>query len=97
MDGPDGRVSLPALVEELGARRIQDVLIEGGPTLAWSAVAEGVADRLVVYLAPTLLGAGPGMFEGGVATLAQALPVRITGVERIGEDLRVEADVHRDR
>ena len=51
-----GGVSLPALMEALGKRDIQGVLLEGGPTLAWSAIRDGVVDQIVVYLAPMLLG-----------------------------------------
>src|SRR5262249_46989832 len=36
--------------------RIRSVLIEGGPAIAWSAIREGVVDRLVVYVAPKLVG-----------------------------------------
>ncbi|MFL5736735.1 MAG: bifunctional diaminohydroxyphosphoribosylaminopyrimidine deaminase/5-amino-6-(5-phosphoribosylamino)uracil reductase RibD, partial [Actinomycetota bacterium] len=55
-DSPSGSVSIAALVEALGKRDVQQLLIEGGPTLAWSAVEEAVVDRLVLYLAPKLLG-----------------------------------------
>src|SRR6266700_1311510 len=35
-----------------GEHQVQEVLVEGGSTLAWSAVEEGVVDRVIVYLAP---------------------------------------------
>jgi diaminohydroxyphosphoribosylaminopyrimidine deaminase / 5-amino-6-(5-phosphoribosylamino)uracil reductase len=95
-----GGVSLPALVVALGKREIQDVLIEGGPTLAWAALEAGVVDRLVMYLAPKLIGgaAAPGVLSGaGVATIADAVPIELTSVEEIGGDLKVVAVVHRDR
>ena len=98
--GADGRVSMAGLMQGLGDRGIQEVLIEGGPSLAWSALEERAVDRLVLYLAPTLIGGSgaPGVLGGdGVPTLADALPAAIGRVERLGEDLRVEADVHRDR
>jgi diaminohydroxyphosphoribosylaminopyrimidine deaminase/5-amino-6-(5-phosphoribosylamino)uracil reductase len=93
-------VSLEALVELLGKREIQSVLIEGGPSLAWSAVEAGVVDRFVLYVAPKLVGGAgaPGILGGdGVGTLADALPVEIASVERVGNDLKVVVDVHRDR
>jgi len=94
-------VRLEALTRFLGGspREIQDVLIEGGSTLAWSAVEEGIMQRLVVYFAPKLIGgeATPGILGGkGFESLAEALPLDIRSVERIGEDLKVVADVHRD-
>jgi diaminohydroxyphosphoribosylaminopyrimidine deaminase / 5-amino-6-(5-phosphoribosylamino)uracil reductase len=95
-----GRVPLAGLMSALGKRDVQTVLVEGGSRLAWSAVQGGVVDRLVLYLAPKLVGglAAPGVLGGeGVATIADALPMSIRSVERIGEDLKVVADVHRDR
>jgi diaminohydroxyphosphoribosylaminopyrimidine deaminase / 5-amino-6-(5-phosphoribosylamino)uracil reductase len=95
----DGRVSLPAVVEALGKREVQDLLLEGGPTLAWSAVRQRLVDRLVLYLAPKLIGGGaPGVLEGpGISTISRALGLEITEVDEVGRDLKVVADVHRDR
>ena len=102
LDDPEDarRVSVAGVMSELGKRDVQTVLIEGGSTLAWSAVEAGVVDRLVLYLAPRLVGgtAAPGVLGGdGVATIAGALPIAIRSVERTGEDVKVVADVHRDR
>ena len=93
-------VGLTALMSDLGKRDVQGVLLEGGPTLAWSAVEERLVDTIVLYLSPKLLGGrdAPTVLEGrGFAPIGQALPMRIRSVERVGEDLRVEADVHGDR
>ena len=94
------RVALGELVEHLGKRDVQGVLLEGGPTLAWAAVEEGIVDEVVVYLAPKLIGGAdaPGVLDGrGIAPVSRALPLRIRAFDLVGEDLRVEADVHRDR
>jgi diaminohydroxyphosphoribosylaminopyrimidine deaminase/5-amino-6-(5-phosphoribosylamino)uracil reductase len=104
LDDPEarGRVPLRELMRALGKREVQDVLIEGGPTVAWSAVEEGTVDRLVLYLAPKLIGGreAPGILGGeGVATIADARPIRVRRIEQVGEDLKVLAevgDVHRD-
>jgi diaminohydroxyphosphoribosylaminopyrimidine deaminase / 5-amino-6-(5-phosphoribosylamino)uracil reductase len=93
-------VSLPLLMELLGKRDVQTVLVEGGPTLAWSAVEAGIVDRFVLYLAPKLIGGtgSPGLLGGsGIGTIADALPSEIVDVEWMGSDLKVVADVHRDR
>lgn len=88
------------LLDRLAAEpfSIQDILIEGGSTLAWSAVEAGVVDRIVVYLAPTLIGgeSAPGILGGkGFDTLAEALRLRIGSVVRLGPDLRIEAEPDR--
>jgi diaminohydroxyphosphoribosylaminopyrimidine deaminase/5-amino-6-(5-phosphoribosylamino)uracil reductase len=99
LDQAPGGCSLNALLADLGKRDVQAVLLEGGPTLAWSAVADGIVDKLVLYLAPRLAGgAGAlGILGGeGFAPIASAARVRIASVEHIGEDIKVEAYVHRD-
>lgn len=95
-----GRVPLAALLADLGKRDAQLVLLEGGPTLAWSTVREGLVDKLVLYLAPLLVGGSgaPGVLGGeGVPTIGDGLPVQVRDVRWVGTDLRVEAYVHRDR
>ena len=96
---PVAGVSLPALVEALGKRDVQGLVVEGGPTLAWSFVRGGLIDRVVVYLAPMLAGgaSAPSMVMGsGFAPIARAMKLEFSSVEPIGTDLRVEADVLRD-
>jgi diaminohydroxyphosphoribosylaminopyrimidine deaminase / 5-amino-6-(5-phosphoribosylamino)uracil reductase len=95
-----GGVSIEALMERLGERDVQAVLLEGGPTLAWSVVEADLVDEVVLYVAPKLLGGdrSPGVLGGeGFAPVGAAPDLSIRSVERLGEDLRVEADVHRDR
>jgi diaminohydroxyphosphoribosylaminopyrimidine deaminase/5-amino-6-(5-phosphoribosylamino)uracil reductase len=95
-----GGVSPAALLRELGKRDVQGALLEGGATLAWSFVRDGLVDRIVQYVAPVVLGgaAAPGVLGGeGLAPVDAGLRVSIHDVERVGSDIRVEADVHRDR
>lgn len=85
-------ISVDALLAELHGRGVRSVLLEGGPTLAGAFVAAGVVDKVVGYLAPVLLGAGPNaLADAGIGTLAEALRLRITETVRIGTDIRVSA------
>jgi diaminohydroxyphosphoribosylaminopyrimidine deaminase/5-amino-6-(5-phosphoribosylamino)uracil reductase len=96
----DGRVSLGALLDVLGKRDVQGVLVEGGARLAWSMLRDELVDRIVLYVAPKVLGgaAAAGVVGGeGFAPVDSALPLSFRRVERIGPDLKVVADVHRDR
>jgi diaminohydroxyphosphoribosylaminopyrimidine deaminase/5-amino-6-(5-phosphoribosylamino)uracil reductase len=91
---------LDRLFEILGKRDLQHVLLEGGPTLAWAAADAGLVDRVVVFLAPVLLGgaAAPGILMGeGRPNVIDALRLQIVDVDRVGDDIKVVADVHRDR
>ncbi|GAB1811252.1 bifunctional diaminohydroxyphosphoribosylaminopyrimidine deaminase/5-amino-6-(5-phosphoribosylamino)uracil reductase RibD [Mycobacterium sp. MUNTM1] len=65
-----------------------DVLLEGGPTLAGAFLRAGVVNRILAYVAPTLLG-GPvtAVDDVGVSTIARALRWQFDGVERVGPDL----------
>jgi diaminohydroxyphosphoribosylaminopyrimidine deaminase/5-amino-6-(5-phosphoribosylamino)uracil reductase len=65
-----------------------DVLLEGGPTLAGAFLRAGVVNRILAYVAPTLLG-GPvtAVDDVGVTTIARALRWQFDGVDRIGPDL----------
>jgi diaminohydroxyphosphoribosylaminopyrimidine deaminase/5-amino-6-(5-phosphoribosylamino)uracil reductase len=99
-EGEGGLVPFGALLGHLGKRDVQSVLLEGGPTLAWSAIEDGGVDKVVVYLAPKLVGgteAPPVLGGRGFAPIAAALGLGIRSFDLVGDDLRVEADVHRDR
>ena len=88
-----GRVSIPALMAVLAGRGVNEVHTECGPTLAGALLESGLVDEIVVYLAPALLGdAARGMFTlPGVAAMRDRLRLEITGVVRLGADLRIDA------
>ncbi len=93
-------VPLERLFAELGKREVLHVLVEGGPTLAWELVRRRLVDRLVLYLAPKLVGGrqAPGWLEGdGVPGIDEAVPMDIEEVTRVGDDIKVVARVHGDR
>jgi diaminohydroxyphosphoribosylaminopyrimidine deaminase/5-amino-6-(5-phosphoribosylamino)uracil reductase len=95
--GPQGRVDLATLLKALYGRGVRAALLEGGPTLAGEFVAAGLVDRVVGYLAPKLLGAGPAALDGtGITTIAGAVDLELTDVRRIGPDLRITAVPRRD-
>jgi diaminohydroxyphosphoribosylaminopyrimidine deaminase/5-amino-6-(5-phosphoribosylamino)uracil reductase len=94
-----GGVSPIALVAALGKRDVQGVLLEGGATLAWSFLREDAIDRIVQYIAPLVVAGASahGVVAGeGFAPIDTARRLSFRRVERVGPDLRVEADVHRD-
>lgn len=87
-----GKVDLPALMRELGRREINEVHVEAGSKLNASLVREGCVDELLVYLAPSLIGAGQGMFAlPALSHLADKHALRFHGVSQVGADLRILA------
>ncbi len=99
LPGPGGKVDLPALLRDLGQREINELHVEAGHKLNGSLVREGLVDEFLVYLAPTLLGAGRGMAAlGPLSDLAKGLKLAFGPIERVGPDLRILARVPgRDR
>ncbi|MFD8328408.1 bifunctional diaminohydroxyphosphoribosylaminopyrimidine deaminase/5-amino-6-(5-phosphoribosylamino)uracil reductase RibD [Streptomyces lydicus] len=83
---------IPALLQALHQRDVRSVLLEGGPTLAGAFLAAQAVDKVVGYLAPVLLGAGPAAVgDAGITTIAQALRLDVTETARLGPDLRITA------
>jgi diaminohydroxyphosphoribosylaminopyrimidine deaminase / 5-amino-6-(5-phosphoribosylamino)uracil reductase len=100
LDEAPGGVDVRALMEALGKRDVQGLVLEGGPTLAWSFVQAGLIDKVILYLGALLVGGSdaPTVLGGrGFAPLAEALRLQAPSVRKLGDDLRVEAYVHRDR
>ena len=92
--GREPRQRLRAALDELGRRDVQDLLVEGGPTLAGSLFDAGEIDRMLLFIAPVLLGAGEAraVLEGrGAQHIAEGLRPLAVEHEAIGEDLMVTA------
>ncbi len=86
-----GGVDLRAALELLAARQVNEVLAECGPGLAGAFLSAGLADELVLYLAPTLLGkdARPLAALPSPATMADRLEFSIVDRQDVGEDLLI--------
>ncbi len=94
---PQGKVDLAAMVRDLATREVNELHVEAGHRLHGALLREGLADELVVYLAPRLLGPGLGMAAlGPLPSLAEGIDMRFHGVTQVGDDLRVVARVQRD-
>jgi diaminohydroxyphosphoribosylaminopyrimidine deaminase/5-amino-6-(5-phosphoribosylamino)uracil reductase len=69
-----------------------DVLLEGGPRLAGAFVAAHRVDRVLAYLAPALLGAGPAALgDAGVVSMDGIARLQVDEVRRVGPDVVVDA------
>ena len=83
---------LPSVLAQLHDGGARHVLLEGGPTLAGAFVAADLVDRVVAYLAPVLLGAGPAaLASAGITSLSAALRLTTEDVTRLGPDVRITA------
>jgi diaminohydroxyphosphoribosylaminopyrimidine deaminase / 5-amino-6-(5-phosphoribosylamino)uracil reductase len=86
-------VDLVFLTEMLGRMDVDSVLIEGGGTLAFSALREGIVDKFIGFIAPKILGGAnaPTAVGGpGIGDLSQAITVDGMSIKKSGEDAYFE-------
>ena len=90
--GGDAPARIAQALDALGARDVQSLFLEGGPTLAEAFLAAGAVDRVAWFVAPVLAGgtAAPGALAGpGLGPLAHVPRLAATTVERVGEDVLI--------
>jgi len=88
------RVNLEQVLDALGESEISSLLVEGGGQVIASFVEQGLADKLVLYMAPKLVGGkdAPTFIEGlGIADMNEAVGLTGLTVEQLGPDLKFEA------
>ena len=92
-DGLELELRSGPLEEELGelaGEGVQSLLLEGGPTLATAFLQAGLVDKLLVFVAPKLAGAGPTLF----GELDEPVELSRFETRRVGEDLLLTAYVN---
>jgi 3,4-dihydroxy 2-butanone 4-phosphate synthase/GTP cyclohydrolase II len=92
--GPRG-VDLASALQTLRGLGVGSLLVEGGARVITSFFAEKLVDRLVVGIAPTIMGTGiDAVGDLGVARVAESVRLTNRSVHQAGGDLLVAADVH---
>lgn len=90
----EGGVALGPLLDELGRRGVTSLLVEGGGEVHWSFLSRGLADYLMLYLSPKIIGGreAPGPVAGwGLERMGDAWELEgAPRVTRLGEDLLLE-------
>ncbi len=89
----NGRPDLPAILRRLAELEITSVMIEGGATVNWTALANNAVDKVFLYYAPKILagtGSIPFAAGAGFSQMSQAAQVRHLHLHRFGEDFAVE-------
>jgi diaminohydroxyphosphoribosylaminopyrimidine deaminase/5-amino-6-(5-phosphoribosylamino)uracil reductase len=90
---PDGRPDFRTVARHLGEQQITSLLIEGGATVNWDALAAGVVDKIFFYYAPKILagsGSVPFAVGEGFRRMSDAAHVKSIAIHRFGEDFAVE-------
>ena len=85
------RIELESVLDELGRRGCNDVLVEAGPTLSGAFVAAGLVDELCLYMAPMAIGqAGKAALQlPSFTQIADCPRFTLADCRQIGEDLRL--------
>jgi len=92
----EGRVDLKDLLQHLGRRDIQSLLLEGGATLAGRCFRQRLIGRVMVFVAPRMLGGedGQGIFAGpGVQVMNEAPTLQDVRISRFGDDTLIEGEM----
>jgi diaminohydroxyphosphoribosylaminopyrimidine deaminase/5-amino-6-(5-phosphoribosylamino)uracil reductase len=88
----EGLVNLEELIRELGRRELTSVLVEGGGTLLGSFFEQGLVDKVIVFIAPLIIGGKEAKLAvggKGAERIAQALRLSRVKVERCGDDAMI--------
>lgn len=77
------------VLAKLTEHGVHHVWLEGGPRLAGGFWNAGLIDRVIGYIAPSMLGSGRAALEGEATTLADMRPIDITDLSMVGPDIRI--------
>jgi diaminohydroxyphosphoribosylaminopyrimidine deaminase/5-amino-6-(5-phosphoribosylamino)uracil reductase len=88
-----GKVDLPALLQELGRRGINELHVEGGFRLNGALLSAALVDELLLYQAPCLIGdSARGLFDlAALESLSEKKRLVIRDLRMVGDDIRVLA------
>lgn len=87
------KVDLQELMIHLGNLNIDSILLEGGSTLNYSALSEGIVDKIQLYIAPKIIGGVNSKTPVGgigVTLLKDAFKVKTLTSTIVGEDILLE-------
>ncbi|KEQ16874.1 bifunctional diaminohydroxyphosphoribosylaminopyrimidine deaminase/5-amino-6-(5-phosphoribosylamino)uracil reductase RibD [Endozoicomonas numazuensis] len=92
LNGSNGQVDLKELMTLLSSKGCQEVLLETGATLAGAAVNEALVDELIVFMAPTLMGAAARpLLKLPFQSMSEKLDLNVSDIRAIGNDWKITA------
>ncbi len=96
------RVDLKELMKKLAEMKIDSILLEGGGTLNYSMLSEGLVDKAVFFISPKIIGgenAKTPVGGKGIELMKDAIELENTNIISVGDDFMIYGDVknvHRD-
>lgn len=92
MEEEGGKIPLRPLLKRLGGQQIMSLMIEGGSEINASALEEGIVDKVVLFLAPRLIGgsSAPSLVGGkGIPDLEESWSLKNISLEQVGDDIMI--------
>jgi len=88
-------INLQALMEMLGEKEVNNLMLEAGAKLSGSMLKANLVDEIVLYIAPDLLGSDArGMFlVPGLDSMADKIKMEFRDIRRVGRDVRVTLQI----
>ena len=89
----NNQVDLNHLMTSLGEQKIDSILLEGGSTLNYSALSEGIVDKIISFIAPKIIGGAQAKTPvggQGRSLMKDAFLIKDMNITRFGEDIMVE-------
>ena len=89
-DDGSGNVSIPVLMKKLGERQLTSLLCEGGAALATTLLKEHAADKIIMAIAPKILGSGiSALGDFGIKGIDDVLELKDVDIECVENDVIV--------
>jgi len=87
------RLPLKTVLKTLAQHEINEVHIEAGATLCGALIQENLVDEIIIYMAPTLMGADARSLLNfsGVDAMSDKINLEITDLRAVGKDWRISA------
>ncbi len=96
--GSSTKIDLKSLMKELAKRKCSSILVEGGSELAAGAIEQNIVDKIVIFIAPKIIGgaaAKPVIGGGGIKNISDAVKLVKMKFRKVGGDLMIEAGIER--
>lgn len=87
------RLPLKTVLKKLAQREINEVHVEAGATLCGALIQENLVDEIIIYMAPTLMGADARSLLNfsGIDAMSDNISLEITDLRAVGKDWRISA------
>ena len=95
--GKDGKIELSTVIQELGSRGLNDVMVEAGAALAGAFVEGGHVNKIAAFIAPMIIGGNDAVSAiagKGIEALSDALTLKRVSFSMIDSDILIEGYVY---